>query len=137
MKKILDALQVVVIEGDAAMLRLYEEHFFRAGFPIESHGFRNAAEAMRHMIRIPPDLVIVDMQLPEIDGYKLVENISGLFSLLGVDVIAASGADEAALRANGDLPEGVTVIPKPVPFGLLLQRMRMMHAFKVGLSRRH
>ena len=133
MKK-LDALQVVVIEDDENLLRLYEVKFGSADFPIDFVGFKLAKDAIDHMIVSSADLVIVDMQLPDINGYELIDTLYTLFSMYGTKVIVVSGKDEVAIRKNGALPDDVSVFSKPVPFDYLLDKLQLMHAFKFGLS---
>ncbi len=130
----LDALQVVVIEDDENLLRLYEIRFANAGFPIDFTGFKLAKEAIDHMIVASADLVIVDMQLPDINGYELIDTLFTLFSMVGTKVVVVSGKDEVDIRKNGTLPDDVSVFSKPVPFDYLLEKLQLMHAFKFGLS---
>lgn len=129
-----DALQVVVIEDDENLLRLYEHKFKAANFAINFIGFSLAEDAINHMISSSADLIIVDMQLPDINGYELIDTLYTLFSMYGTKVIVVSGKDEVDIRANGLLPMEVSVFSKPVPFEYLLERMRLMRIFKIGLS---
>ena len=130
----LDALQVVVIEDDEDLLRLYEVKFRGADFPIDFVGFKLAKDAIDHMIVASADLVIVDMHLPDINGYELIDTLYTLFSMYGTKVIVVSGMDEVDIRKNGTLPEDVSVFSKPVPFEYLLEKLKLMHTFKFGLS---
>jgi DNA-binding response OmpR family regulator len=130
----LNALQVVVIEDDENLLRLYEAKFEGADFPIDFIGFKLAKDAIDHMIVASADLVIVDMQLPDINGYELIDTLYTLFSMYATKVVVVSGMDEADIRKNGALPEDVSVFSKPVPFDYLLEKLQLMHAFKFGLS---
>ena len=129
-----DTLQVVVIEDDENLLRLYEHKFKTANFAIDFTGFRLAEYAINHMIASSADLVIVDMQLPDISGYELIDTLYSLFSMYGTKVVVVSGKDEVDIRANGQLPKEVSVFSKPIPFDYLLEKMRLIRIFKIGLS---
>lgn len=129
-------MQVVVIEDDDDLLRLYEFKFKYANFAIDFIGFKLAGDAIDHMIKSSADLVIIDMQLPDINGYELIEKLYAPLSLYGTKVIVVSGKAEADIRANGPIPEEVSVFSKPIPFDYLLEKMQLMHTFKVGLSSR-
>lgn len=128
------ALEVVVIEDDANLMRLYSMRFGAARFPVEFHGFTDAQTAIAHMDGLSADLIIVDMQLPDIDGYALINTLFDRFAMYGTKVIVISGRDEADIRANGALPKDVSVFPKPVPFDYLLEKMEWMHSIKQGIS---
>ena len=129
-----DELQVVVIEDDQDLLRLYEVKFKSANFPIEFIGFKLATDAIKHMMNSSADLVIVDMQLPDINGYNLLDKLYSFFPMYGTKVMVISGKNEFDIRANGLLSDEVSVFTKPVPFEYLLEKMRLMYAFKTGLS---
>jgi DNA-binding response OmpR family regulator len=129
-----EALQVVVIEDDENLLRLYELRFKAATFAVDFIGFKRASDAMDHMMKSSADLVIVDMHLPDTNGYDLIGKLYSLFAMYGTKVIVVSGRDEVDIRANGVLPDEVSVFSKPVPFEYLLEKMQLMHTFKMGLS---
>lgn len=46
-----------------------------------------------------PDLVVTDMQMPNMDGMQLVEKIRALYPLIPVVLITAAGSEELASRA--------------------------------------
>ena len=46
-----------------------------------------------------PDLIVTDMQMPNMDGMQLVERIRRLYPLIPVILITASGSEELASRA--------------------------------------
>lgn len=63
-----------------------------------------AAEAMEAIAKLKPDLVVVDMALPDKDGLELIKDIQALHS--GLPVLAMSMQDESlyagrVLRAGG------------------------------------
>lgn len=46
-----------------------------------------------------PDLVVTDMQMPELDGFGLVEAIKSQFPLIPVVLMTAAGSEDIAVRA--------------------------------------
>jgi DNA-binding NtrC family response regulator len=128
------ALQVVVVEDDESLLRLYEIKFGSATFPILLSAFKNARDAINHLTDNDADMVIVDMQLPDMNGEELIDNLFNLFPMFGTKVIIISGRDEEDIRAHHNLPDDVSVFPKPVPFNYLLEKLQLMHDFRQGLS---
>ncbi len=68
------------------------------GFAVEEAGDgRRALEMVR---RAPPDLVVLDVWLPEIDGIALLEQIKALHPGLPVVIICGHANIEAAVRAT-------------------------------------
>lgn len=67
----------------------------------------------------PPDLVLIDINLPEIDGYEVTARLRQLPSMLGVPIIAVTanvmkGDREKTLAAGCD-----GYIQKPIDIDLL------------------
>jgi CheY-like chemotaxis protein len=56
-------------------------------------------EALTVMRRETPDLVVTDMQMPEMDGLALVEAIRNQFSLVPVILMTARGSEDLAIDA--------------------------------------
>ncbi len=56
-------------------------------------------EALELIDRVHPDLVLLDLMMPEIDGYGVLERLAGLPGFLPVIVVTAASDREARLRA--------------------------------------
>ncbi|MDH3603720.1 MAG: response regulator, partial [Candidatus Tectomicrobia bacterium] len=56
-------------------------------------------EALDHIEREPPDIVLTDMQMPELDGLALVEETKARFPLIPVVLMTAHGSEEIAVAA--------------------------------------
>ena len=129
-----NALNVVVIEDDESLLRLYEINFRQAQFPIAFNGFKSSIDAINHMFVTSADLVVVDMELPDMNGYELIDSLFAFFGMYGTKVMVISGKEEVDIRSHGNLPSGVSVFSKPVPFDYLLDKLKLMYDFKIGLA---
>ncbi|MCH5373563.1 MAG: response regulator [Planctomycetes bacterium] len=67
-------------------------------------------EALTQIERTHPDIVVTDLQMPEMDGFELVRAVKEQYPLIPVILITAKGSEEAAARA---LREGaVSYVPK-------------------------
>lgn len=76
-----------------------------AALQVSGHQVRSAAsgiEGVRMAEAEPPDLVIVDVDLPDLDGYEVTLRIRGMAGLAAVPVVMlAAQPDERACRAVG------------------------------------
>lgn len=59
----------------------------------------NGAEALESVEREKPDLVLTDMQMPEMDGLELVETIRATYPFIPSVLITAHGSEDIAVRA--------------------------------------
>ncbi len=66
-------MKVVIIEDDNAILELVKYNFEREGFVVE--GFGNGHDGLEHIITNLPDIVILDIMLPDIDGFEICKEL--------------------------------------------------------------
>jgi CheY-like chemotaxis protein len=59
----------------------------------------NGKEALEVLGREQPDLVLTDMQMPEMNGLELVEAVRSQFPLIPVILMTAHGSEELAIQA--------------------------------------
>jgi CheY-like chemotaxis protein/anti-sigma regulatory factor (Ser/Thr protein kinase) len=59
----------------------------------------NGAEALLLLAGTPPDVVLTDMLMPEMDGLQLVQAIRGKYPLVPVILMTAHGSEDIAIQA--------------------------------------
>ena len=59
----------------------------------------NGKEALIQIAEQPPSVVLTDLQMPEMDGLQLVQEIRDQFPLLPVILMTAYGSEEVAIQA--------------------------------------
>jgi len=59
----------------------------------------NGREALDHLAGSPPDVVVTDLQMPELDGLELVEAVRLRYPHIPVILMTAHGSEEIAVRA--------------------------------------
>jgi PAS domain S-box-containing protein len=110
------ALLVVDDNDDARML--LADVLAELGHDVSVAG--SAAEALEVARRSPPELAILDIGLPDMDGYALAAQLRR--ELPAVRLVALSGFGQAAVRA-GDHPELDRYLVKPVELRRLLDTL--------------
>lgn len=111
---------VIVIEDDPQI-----RHFLRTTLP--NHGYRlheatTGAEGLREAEARAPDIIILDLGLPDLDGLVVIRRLRGWTSV-PIVVLSARGQERdkvAALDAGAD-----DYVSKPFGIGELLARMRV------------
>jgi two-component system, OmpR family, response regulator len=95
-----DRHNVLVIEDDPDLLKLVGEIMRTAGFSMCFA--RNRAEVKAELTRQPlPDLVLLDLKLPDLDGFELLEDMRSDSRLEDLPVILTTGLSQAHHVARG------------------------------------
>jgi DNA-binding response OmpR family regulator len=99
------AATVLVADDDADILRFMELNLRLEGFQVVTA--RDGADALAKAVAIRPDLVLLDVRMPGIDGYTICARIRADARLAAVPVIIVtanygSAEVEAARRAGAD-----------------------------------
>jgi excisionase family DNA binding protein len=117
-------LNVLVVEDDPNLLRLYEANISRWPGKPEVMALRNAFTALIRIGSSKPDLLILDLQMPGIDGFNMLRVLNNAPEAQDIRIVVVSGLDAATIAERGGLPEGVELLPKPIPFDRLLEIAR-------------
>ena len=111
--------RVLIVDDDAQLLRALRIAFTARGYDVTLAA--DGAAALAAVRRQPPDLAIVDLGLPDLDGAALIERIRS-WSRLPIIVLSARHLEEAKINA---LDAGADdYLTKPFGTGELLARIR-------------
>jgi len=110
-------LKLMVVEDEPDLLRLFTLVIAGWDLPIDVTPAANGFEALLRMGRDCPDLLVTDLNMPGMDGFKMIASLRGLgASFDDMDIVAVTGLSAAEIDRHGGLPAGVRVFHKPVPF---------------------
>jgi CheY-like chemotaxis protein len=91
---------ILVVEDDADLLKLVGEVLAKAGFL--TRFARSRAEINSEFNKPPlPDLVLLDVRLPDADGFNILERIRNNQKILKLPVIMMTGRSEVTDVARG------------------------------------
>jgi excisionase family DNA binding protein len=127
-------LHLLVVEDEPELLRLFTMVIAQWDLPIAVTTATDGFEALLRIGQRCPDLLLTDLNMPGMDGFKMIAALREPgqdFGALDIVVVTALGADDIARR--GGLPSGVEVFNKPVPFDALESLVRERLARR-GLS---
>ena len=105
---------VLIVEDD-------EDNLSMLKFLLESWSFRvleakNGEDAIRIAEKNCPDLIILDVKLPLLDGFEVTRRIRESAKIGGVPVIFLSGYAEASYRSAASVVGGNEYLVKPLDF---------------------
>ncbi len=99
--------KILVVDDEAAIRDLLVELFFDEGYLVRAAS--NGRVAVSMGLDEPPDLIVMDVMMPELDGLETLKHLRTLPDLAGVPVILMS----AARHVSSDGASNVAFIPKP------------------------
>ena len=113
-------LRVLVVEDEPALLRLYEVKLSNWPMQPEVRISTDGFEALLRMSECWPDLLIVDLQIPHINGFAMLKILSQTPEMARATIAVVTGMDAEVIKERGGVPPRVEVLPKPIPFDRLL-----------------
>lgn len=114
-------LKIMVVDDDPELLHLYQTVIRRWTLPCDLLCIDNAVAALLAIGRHEPDMLITDLQMPDVNGFEMLRVLEKSQELASMRVVAVSGLDVADIESRGGVPAGVAILPKPVPFERLLE----------------
>ncbi len=106
---------ILVVDDDQSLRELLKLHLSSAGYSVTTAS--DGIEAGYAVLKEPPDLIITDVNMPNMDGYQFVEALKSDKSLPKIPVIFLTSMDDVA---RGKDLGAVGYITKPVRADRLL-----------------
>ena len=117
---------VLIVEDQQDLRQLYAQHLTMSGFDVIEAA--NGAEAIDHALSSLPDVVLMDLSLPVVDGWEATRQLKADPRTAHIPVVAltahdGSGELQRATRAGCDW-----FVPKPCPPDALITEVRRILA---------
>jgi len=113
---------VMVIDDEEAIRGLFSKFLSKSG--VDSLLAQNAEEAIKAMEKSKPDMIFLDLNLPDLPGDELYLHIKGKYPDVPVAVITGYPDGEILNRILSSGP--VTVLKKPLEFSQLEGLLKMI-----------
>lgn len=119
--------RVVIVEDDPDLSELLKLSISQFSQEIEVLQARDGFEGLMLIGQAKPSLVITDLNMPGMDGFRMIRAIdSGESETPEFIVITALSPQD--IRDKGGLPEGLTVLEKPISIARL--ELAVSHALR-------
>ena len=103
--------QIAVVDDTEANLHLLSNLLDNAGYDVRP--FPRGAIAFKGITYSPPDLILLDIKMPEMNGYELCERLKANESTKNIPVIFISALNETFDKVKAFQVGGVDYIGKP------------------------
>ncbi len=113
-----DRPRILVVDDDATLLRLYELEISTWDLGVDIVKAGNGFEALIRIGERKPDVLISDLSMPGMDGFRMIRTLRADPAYAAMAIIVVSGLDRGTVHAMG-LPDEVPFFAKPAPFAAL------------------
>lgn len=117
--------KVLVVEDEPDLLRLFSMVIEGWDLPLDVLTATNGFEALVRIGECHPDLLITDLNMPGMDGFRMIRSLHSFKrENEGPEIIVVTALGVQDIEDRGGLPPGVQLFTKPVPFSALEQIVR-------------
>ena len=122
---------ILVVDDYQDAREMYAEYLQFSGFRVAEA--RNGNEAVEQAVALKPDLILMDLSLPGMDGWEATRRLKADDTTRHIPIVALTGhalagASEGAKKAGCD-----SFVTKPcLPDDLVVEVRRMLDAVKKG-----
>lgn len=88
--------KILIIEDDAALLRGLKDNFETAGYLVRTAN--DGQRGLDALLRDPPDLVLLDLMLPTMNGYDICRTARAKLLKMPIIMLTAKGQEEDIVR---------------------------------------
>jgi putative two-component system response regulator len=104
-------IRLMVIDDISANLEILEEILSSKGYQVSS--FPRGDMALSSAFQNPPDLILLDIMMPHMDGFEVCQQLKDNESTQDIPVIFISALDDTENKVKALLNGGVDYISKP------------------------
>ena len=117
--------KILIVDDDAELLGLLRFNFRKAGFAIGTA--TNGVEALRKACSLEPDLILLDLMLPELDGFAVCETLRRDAATASIPVLMLTALPGEMARLTGLACGAADYVTKPFsPRDLISRAERLL-----------
>ena len=105
---------IMIVDDNPANLKLLEDMLLQQGHGVSS--FPLGRLALAAALKNPPDLILLDINMPEMNGYEVCERLKSTGALSAIPVIFLSALNETQDKVNAFRSGAADYISKPFQF---------------------
>ena len=107
-------LRVLVVEDDENTRLMHQAYFDRWALPLDVTMYASAMEALLDMPAMQPQILLTDLNMPEMDGFKFLKTLREHKLFAALPIIVMTGLSAEQIEQKGGLPKEVQILQKPI-----------------------
>ena len=111
--------RVLLVEDDEHLLQIYRMALETLSPPVEILDATNGYDGLLLIGSNKPDLVVLDLIMPGIDGFRLCRTIDAQQEFAATRIVVVTSLDKHAIADRGGIPAHIRVFSKPIPMSVL------------------
>jgi len=116
-----DKFTILLVEDDPHLMKLFKKQIMTMKLPVDIITAVDGYSGLLATGQNKPDLIITDLMMPGMDGFRMIKTIKQDKQLMSTQFIVVSALYPQDIENNGGLPDDVQVLQKPVLFDVLEQ----------------
>jgi excisionase family DNA binding protein len=117
---VVEPFRVLLAEDEPEMRQLVAMVIDGWGLPLQLIQAANGFEALLRIGEGSPDLLITDLSMPGMDGFRMIRSLRSFGrGLENLEVIAITALSAEEVAERGQLPDDVRIFTKPIAFAQL------------------
>jgi diguanylate cyclase (GGDEF)-like protein len=123
-------ISILVVDDIADNLQILANTLSKQGYQVRCA--RNGSTALRGASTILPDLILLDIKMPDIDGYQVCQQLKANKQTCDIPVIFLSALDDVLDKVKAFEVGGVDYISKPIQVKEVLVRVKNQIALQLA-----
>ncbi len=117
--------KILIVDDEPHMRRITELSLRKGGYDILSA--RNGREAVEVALRVRPDLIVMDVSMPEMDGFAALRELKAAPATASIPVIMLTARGQHVARAEAETAGAALFLTKPFsPSALAAEARRLI-----------
>ena len=111
--------RILILEDEPFQRALYEHRLATWNLPATVHFCSNGYEALIEVALHRPEVFLLDLVMPEIDGFEIIRTITSRSDLGLAHIAVLTNLRPEDIEKRGGLPPGIVYMAKPINFDAL------------------
>lgn len=116
--------KILIVDDNTDLTSVLRAGFKEAGFAVRTSG--NGVDALKKVYSFKPDAIILDLVLPELDGFAVCEHLKKNRATASIPVLVLTGLSSQLSRFAGLESGANEYLTKPFQFEELLAKVNAL-----------